>query len=117
MTALAVENGSVGVFELHKMVVEDLTVILSLPDFTAAHALGLDGVSAFEPVDDVDVVDVLFGDVVTAKPDEIVPVAHLVFHFGLFGFTLVDPYAVVVPPGLGGGDVSDQILALEQFAI
>ena len=48
----------------------------------AAHAVGLDRMIVLDPVADVEVVDVLLADVVAAEPDEVIPVAHLVFHFG-----------------------------------
>ena len=38
---------------------------------------------ALEPVDHVQIVDVLLDDVVAAEPGEVVPVAHLVLHFAL----------------------------------
>ena len=44
--------------------------------------LALIGILALEPVDHVEIVDVLLDDVVAAEPGEVVPVAHLVVHFG-----------------------------------
>ena len=62
--------------------VEDFAVVQAFASFAAALAAGFDRVTAFDPVDDVEVVDVLLDDVVAANPDEVIPVAHLVFHFG-----------------------------------
>ena len=88
VAALAEHFGSVGVFEFDAVVVKDFTGVGTDADFGAAHAVGFDGVAAFEPVDDVEVVDVLFDDVVAANPVEVVPVAHLVFHFREFASVL-----------------------------
>ena len=51
--------------------------------------LALTGIAALEPVDDVEVVDVLLDDVIAAEPGEVVPVAHLVFHFGQLATVLL----------------------------
>ena len=62
---------------------------------------------AAEPVADVEVVDVLLDDVIAAEPVEVVPVAHLVFHFGLAGLADADPEAGAVPVDAGEEDVAD----------
>src|SRR5260221_4976547 len=66
MPALAVENSAVGIVELYAMMVKDLTIFFSFSYFTAAHALRRDGISVQGPVDDVQVMDMLFEDVVAA---------------------------------------------------
>jgi hypothetical protein len=51
-----------------------------------------------DPAADVDVVDVLFADLVADKPVEVVPVVGLELHFGLLGFGAVAiPNAAAVP--------------------
>ena len=57
---------------------------------------------------DVEVVDVLFGDVIAAEPGEVVPVVDLVFHLGGFaaeglgdGAARAGPDAAAVPVALG----------------
>ena len=35
--------------------------------------------------------DVLLDDVVAAEPDEMIPVVHLIFHFGHLGLRSTDP--------------------------
>ena len=67
-----------------------------------------DGISAHKPVDDIDVVNVLLSDVVSAKPVEVIPVAHLVFHFGPAGLARNDPGAACIPPGVTGNDLTDE---------
>ena len=84
VAALAEHLRAVGVGELDGVVVEDLAEVLApIADLAAAHAVGLDRMGVLDPVADVEVVDVLLADVVAAEPDEVVPVAHLVLHFGL----------------------------------
>ena len=52
---------------------------------------------AVNPVSDVDVVAVLFDDVIAAEPVEVIPVAHLILHFGIAVLTRTFPDAVAVP--------------------
>jgi len=99
--------------KFYKVIVEDFAIVFSFPHLSSAHALCFYRVGTFEPVDDIDIVNVLFGDMISAKPYEILPVAHLVFHFCLVGFACANPHAIVIPPGLGGSDIADHILALE----
>src|SRR5450631_3065164 len=119
MPALAVQDGAVPVLEFDKMVVEDLAIVFSFPHFASSHSLGLYGVTVHGPVDDVQVVDMLFRDMVAAEPDKIVPVAHLVFHFRLSGLSWVHPYAVVIPPGLRPDDLPDGAIMypFDQFPV
>jgi len=73
------------------------------------------GVSLLDPIDHVEVVDVLFANVVAAKPDEIVPIAHLIFHFGQGAALLLlqvsaelDPRRGPVPITTHGDDVANR---------
>ena len=102
LAALAVELAAVRVGEFDEVVVEDLAhALLRVAALVAldagAHAVGLDGMVALDPVADVDVVDVLLDDVVAAEPDEVVPVADLVDHFGHFRFPIAEPDSAAVP--------------------
>ena len=85
------------------MVVVDLADLgvfdLMSAAMAASHAVGRHGVIALDPVADVEVVDVLLDDVVAAEPDEVIPVAHLVFHFGLARLALAHPDGAAVPVG------------------
>src|SRR5205085_4523434 len=95
VAALAEHHGAVGVGELDEMVVVVLAVLLARANLAAALALRLGRVGALDPVGDVQVVNVLLGDVVAAEPVEVVPVAHLVLHLGLLGLARADPDAGV----------------------
>jgi len=54
------------------MMIEDFAVVLSCSDLTTTEAAGLDGVGVLEPVDDIDIVNVLLEYVIPAEPDEVV---------------------------------------------
>jgi len=61
--------------------IENLAVVATLTDFDAAHPVGANRRPLFDPIHHVEVMDVLLANMVAAQPDEVVPVAHLVFHF------------------------------------
>src|SRR3712207_1004972 len=82
VAALAVEDRAVGIFKFYIMMVKDFTIIFSFAHLAAAHALGPYGVASFKPVHHINVVNVLFVDMIAAQPVEVIPVAHLVLHFG-----------------------------------
>lgn len=94
VTGLGVQDCSVFVGEFDVVVIEDFSEFRAYAVLAAAHALSDDRVFvAHSPVDDVDIVDVLFDDMVAADPVEVIPVAHLVFHFGHAFFAWADPDA------------------------
>ena len=91
MTALRVHTGSISVFILYEVMVKDFTVILGITvvgrvttNFTTAHSVGLHRIGVFEPVDDVKVVNMLLGDVITAKPIEVIPIDGMIAFIGSF---------------------------------
>ena len=55
----------------------------------------------------------LFRNMITAKPVEIIPVAHLVFHFGLTVFAFIHPYTIIVPPCLCRSDITNQVFSFD----
>ena len=67
----------------------------------------LTGSDAEGPVHDVDVVDVLFDDVVAREPGEIQPVPALPFHLGHGRRLLDDPEVALVPIALAADDLAD----------
>src|SRR5436305_1011261 len=82
MATEAEEPRAIRILEFHSVMIEDFAVVQTLADFATAHALSADGVALFDPVNDIQIVDVLLDDMVAANPGEVIPVAHLVFHFG-----------------------------------
>src|SRR5690606_14035851 len=126
MAALAEHAGTIGVFELDGVMIEDLAVLLAGSDLAAAHAPaahrmndrcpagGIVWLALHDPLDDVKVVDVLFADVISGEPDEVVPVVHLVLHLGrrptqllreFLAFT--GPHTGAVPVGARRADFTD----------
>ena len=118
VTALRVHLFAVCIGEFDKVMVEDFAVVDAvLTNFASAHGVGGNRVIhlvalAEEPVADVQVVNVLFANVVAAEPVEVIPVAHLIVHFGLPILTSANPNASAVPVNVG----VNQIAVLVVFA-
>src|SRR5580704_10844393 len=108
--ALAERPASVGVFVFHDMVVEDFAVALVSENLASPDSPATYGMVALDPVRDVQIVDVLFDNVVTTQPRVVVPVAHLVLHLAFdLGMGLARlPDAAVVPIHAHRQDVADR---------
>src|SRR5262249_16415721 len=86
-----------------------------VPDFTRfiaellarALAPAFDGVGVHDPVADVEVMDVLFADMVARKPDVVVPVMDLLFEVGVASVTAMPDWAAVYPVRAQHDDVAD----------
>ena len=107
VTALAQKFGAVFVGEFNEVVIEDLTTFFAGADLASTLALGFDGRAVHEPVDHIEVMDVLFADVVTGEPVEVIPIVQLVFEFGLVWLTISGPNAVTIPVSAGQDDIAD----------
>src|SRR5690606_16525475 len=92
MTTLTVQNSSVRIMELYIVMVKDFSILFSCAHLATTHTLGLNGIATLKPVEDIDVMDMLFRNVIATKPVEIIPVAHLILHFSLTWFTHLNPY-------------------------
>ncbi len=92
---------------LDGVVIEDLAVVGTDPHLPAPDALGFEGVILHGPVDKVEGVDGLLDDQVAAEPVEVVPVAHLILHFGLAWLAWADPDTGVIAVGPEEGDFAD----------
>ena len=101
------------------MVIVDFSVLFARTDLTTALPLSFRRRPSLQPVDDIQIVDVLFIYVIAAKPVEVVPIPHLVFHFGLTVLPRSDPGAVTVPVGSCGHDATDRsvLQALDGFNV
>src|SRR5208337_2881998 len=82
LSALAEAVRAIGIGVLDAVVIENLADAALGPDLPAANACGLHRCAPRDPVAGVDAVDMLLDDVVTAQPDEMVPVVHLILHLG-----------------------------------
>ena len=85
MTPLAEHLCSVSEGVFTEGVIEDLGLggVAVLTLLTATHAVAFDRIGALDPAADVKIVNVLFANLVTGKPIEVVPVVGLERHFGL----------------------------------
>ena len=75
----------------------DVAVDRISADLSAAVARGFDGVRAKSPIRDVEVVHMLFDDVVAAEPGEVIPVAHLPLHVAPAGLLWMNPDGPLIP--------------------
>jgi len=111
LASLAEESEAVGVFELDGVVIKDGAIFFGAADLAPSLAGGFDWHLALgDPVGDVEVVAVLFEDVVTAHPGEEVPVADLVVEFGLPGFAGIAGAGGAVPVDAAQDKVANFVL-------
>ena len=90
------------------MVIEDFTRVGAGANLTATLTLSRDGVAVHQPIDYVNVVNMLLGDVVTTQPVKVIPVTHLIFEFRLAFFTRSRPDTIAVPVSTRQNDVADK---------
>ena len=107
VAALAEAKGLVCIFIDHRVMVEDFAILDRGADLSAAHTVSAHRVAILDPVDDIQVMDVLLIDMISAEPIEIIPIAHLVFHFCLARLPWFHPDATIVPIAVHGDDISD----------
>ena len=88
--------------------VADLLRVANLAGRAAAHADRPHRVVVHDPVDHVEIVDVLLDDVVAAHPQEVVPVVDLVGAVRLAVGAVAEPDALAVPRAAGRDDVADR---------
>ncbi len=103
---------AIRVFVINREEVEDVAVHVRVLVFprTAAETGALGRVRPQDPVDDVQVVDVLLDYVVAAGPHEMVPVVELVLDVVHFRLARVEPDVALVPVAAPGQDVADGAL-------
>ena len=124
LTALDLAGHAHDVHAVRELVVDGEVVValavLGLADhLPAAHADGPNGVGADGPAGHVQVVHVLLDDVVAAEPEEVVPVADLVFGVRPAGLALVGPDRALIPVDLAADDVADRsvVNSLQAFDV
>ena len=109
VAALAGNDLPVRISEFHKMVIENLAVIRTFSHLAAPHSLGRGWHRTDKPIGHIDVVDMLFYNMVTADPVEVVPVPHLIFQFGLLRFSGPHPHSAAVPIDLARNNFSNPV--------
>ncbi len=110
LPAIAEQLDAVGVGVLHRMMVVDLAVVLVFAHLSAAEGLGVDRMIVDHPIADVEIMHVLFDDVVAGEPIEVVPVIDLILHFCLLGGAGPDPNASGVEVGPHEHEVADRAI-------
>jgi hypothetical protein len=88
---------TIGISKLNSVVIKDLTMINSVTDLAATHALGSDWVVIHQPVSDVEIVDVLLNDMIATNPIKVIPVIHLVLQLSLAVDARPSPNSASVP--------------------
>src|SRR5690606_29571922 len=91
VAAFTVDDGAIFIGEPNAVVIIYFTMVLAGPYHTASGPFGLYRIGTLDPVGHINVVYMLFHNMVSAQPVKIIPVSHLVFHFRLTGFPGPDP--------------------------
>src|SRR5690606_7479282 len=119
VSAFAMNDCAVLVGEQHHMMVEYFTVILSGAYQAAAGSFRFHRVASFHPVGYINIMDMLFGNVIAAQPVEVIPVPHLVFHFGLSCLSWADPHPAAVPEYLSAYHIANRsvVQTLDGFPV
>src|SRR5690606_16718474 len=107
VTAFTVNNGAVVIGKTDAVVVKYLTMVLAGPYHTAPGSFGFYGVRPLHPVGHVNVVYMLFDDMVSAQPVKVIPVSHLVFHLSLTALPWSHPHAAGIPVHLSAKHVAN----------
>src|SRR4051812_33099971 len=95
--ALAEQRAAVLVGELHGMMIEDLAeVVLVAIILSPALPLSSDRIVVHDPVDNVEIMNVLLDDVVATEPVELIPVPHLELQLRPLLLPLLEPGLVAV---------------------
>src|SRR4030095_14980841 len=99
--------------------VVDVTVVLVRPSLASPHAVSFDRAGVQGPVDHVQVVNVLFDDVVAPRPSEIIPIQELPLHVAPFGlaFNYPDYAAIPIRPGINNLSKCAVMDSLNRFLI
>ena len=107
--ALAIHLCAVGIGVFAERVVKDLRLfgVTVHASFSATHAVALDWVGPLDPAGDIQVVDVLLNDLVSADPVEVVPVVALEGHLRGPRLAVAIPDATTVPVDALQDDVAN----------
>ena len=79
---LAHHGRTVGIGKLDAVMIKNLPMVLAPSNLPSAHPACFDRISAFEPIADVQVMNMLLVNMVATQPVEVVPIVHLIFHLG-----------------------------------
>src|SRR5690606_35075692 len=107
MSALTVNYRSVCISQFNRVVVIYFTMVFTGPPRSASRALNRHRVTTLDPIGYVNLMDMLLHDMVSAKPVEIIPISHLIFHFRLVWLTGTYPDTAAVPIHLSGNNITN----------
>src|SRR5262249_43633678 len=102
------DTRAVCVLVFHSEVVKDIAMFRGFAHFASAHTKSLYGRTAHDPVDDVEIVDVLLDNVIAGQPIEVEPVAHHPLHIGPVGLALLDPELFLAPVTLAADHLANR---------
>src|SRR5436309_3230513 len=106
--------------------IKNFSVIETFARFATAVSARANRMTFFNPVNDVEIMNVLLDDVIAANPGEVIPIAHLIFHFGELASVLffqigarMDPGSVAIPISAHRNDVANfaVVNAFERFDV
>ena len=119
MTTVAEHLHAIGIGELDRMMVKNLAVLFADANLPSARATGFDRRPLHDPIADVQVMDMLFDDMIAAEPREVVPVADLMLHLRFARFTRLDPDASGVEVGTQELNFTDRAVmdSVDHFAV
>ena len=119
LPALAEHPDTVFILVLDRKMVVNMAVILIGAGLATAQAVSADRVTLEHPVDDVEIVDVLFDNMVSGKPGKIIPIAELPFHVRPAGLTFDHPDDAAIPISAAIKHLTDGAIlqALDGFVI
>src|SRR5262249_1960215 len=96
------------VFDSEEVVNVAIHIGIAAWPYAASHAKGPNGMGAKHPVKDIEIVHVLFDDVVAAQPAEVVPVVDLVVEVRHPSPPRTEPdVAGVIPIRAAGNNIAD----------
>src|SRR5690606_844961 len=110
MATLTGDNRTTWIGVLYKVMIKNFPMVLAGPYLSTAKTLGRNRIFPKKPVGHIYVMDVLFQDMVSAQPVEIIPIAHLVFQLGLSGLSFPYPNSPTVPVHLTRYDFTNFII-------
>src|SRR3990172_2672559 len=84
------------IFVVDGEVIENLAVFRGGSYLSSPHSNGSNRVTLSGPIDYVQIMDMLFDDVITGEPREIQPVSKLPFHFAPTGLAILFPKPTLI---------------------
>src|SRR5690606_3849490 len=119
MSTLTIYDRTIVIRKLNGEVIIDFAIILTRTVSPTTRTLNRNRIFSFHPIGNIDIMHMLFDDMVTTKPVEIKPISHLVFHLSLLRFTWANPYPPAVPINLSGNYIADSTIlyALDSFSV